>query len=541
MKRLTALLLTLVLLGTLLTGCSKQENQAPSAETTKEKTAKESIVYGMWSAPDGLFNPLLANTQYDNYIIAATYNGLLQYDDEMNLIGDLAASYAISEDGLTLTFALKEGIVWHDGTPMTGEDVQFTLETLKNPEYTGARSDIGEMIESVSVDGNTVNVQLAQVNAVALSDIGTIGIIPKHIWSPIPVATWQEATDTLKQCIGTGAFKMDSIEEGQHVKLVANDPFYGGTVKSKQLIFKVANKDTVQVELQNGTIDIAEITDMKKADIDALSVSTTSFANRLFQYMGFNLRDKRFSDVRIRQAFAYALDRPTIGDALTDGKATLLDTPMIPTGWAYPDTSVLNAYAFSTDKAIELLEDAGYTEITADGTRTNKAGESLNFVLTYPSGHTGREKAAVVIQDYLKQIGVQVTLKMLDFSTTMDEVVGNHQFDAYLMGNTLNADPNPKPYWHSTAASDEPGNYAWNISGFRNPEADTLMDQALVTNDKAERKALYEKFAVLMNQELPWIPLYCEDVVMGYNKALEGYAPSTYQVIHNVENWVIYQ
>lgn len=147
----------------------------------------------------------------------------------------------------------------------------------------------------------------------------------------------------------------------------------------------------------------------------------------------------------------------------------------------------------------------------------------------------------MVIQDYLKQIGVQVTLKMLDFSTTMDEVVGNHQFDAYLMGNTLNADPNPKPYWHSTAASDEPGNYAWNISGFRNPEADALMDQALVTNDKSERKALYEKFAVLMNQELPWIPLYCEDVVMGYNKALEGYAPSTYQVIHNVENWVIYQ
>lgn len=131
----------------------------------------------------------------------------------MNLIGDLAASYDISEDGLTLTFALKEGIVWHDGTPMTGEDVQFTLETLKNPEYTGARSDIGEMIESISVDGNTVNVQLAQVNAVALSDIGTIGIIPKHIWSPIPVATWQEATDTLKQCIGTGAFKMDSIEK----------------------------------------------------------------------------------------------------------------------------------------------------------------------------------------------------------------------------------------------------------------------------------------------------------------------------------------
>lgn len=84
-----------------------------------------------------------------------------------------------------------------------------------------------------------------------------------------------------------------------------------------------------------------------------------------------------------------------------------------------------------------------------------------------------------MIQDYLKQIGVQVTLKMLDFSTTMDEVVGNHQFDAYLMGNTLNADPNPKPYWHSTAASDEPGNYAWNISGFRNPEADTLMHQAL--------------------------------------------------------------
>lgn len=96
-------------------------------------------------------------------------------------------------------------------------------------------------------------------------------------------------------------------------------------MKSKQLIFKVANKDTVQVELQNGTIDIAEITDMKKTDIDALTVTTTSFANRLFQYMGFNLRDKRFSDVRIRQAFAYALDRPTIGDALTDGKATLLD------------------------------------------------------------------------------------------------------------------------------------------------------------------------------------------------------------------------
>lgn len=549
MKRLLSSLILVALISTLIIGCGKTEttDTSKSTEATQEeaqKVAKESIIYGMWSAPDGVFNPLLANTQYDNYIIATTFNSLLKYDDSLNLVGDLADRYEFSEDNLTLTFFLKENIQWHDEQAFTAEDVAFTFEALKNPDYTGARSDIGEYIESITIDGNKVSFTLTQVNAVALSDIGTLGIIPKHIWSEIPVANWQENTEALNNAVGTGPYKIDSIEEGQHVKLVANANYFDGAVKTPQLIFKVANKDTVQVELQNGTIDIADISDMKKVDINELekdSIKTASFSNRLFQYMGFNLRDERFKELKVRQAIAYALDRPTMADALTDGKATLLDTPMIPTGWAYPQGEVLNTYTYSTEEAISLLEEVGYTEVDANGVRSNKDGQTLNFVLTYPSGHSGREKAAVVIQDYLKKVGIEVTLKMLDFSTTMDEVVGNHSFDAYLMGNTLNADPNPKPYWHSSASSDEAGIYAWNISAFRNSEADKLMEDALATNDMNTRKELYKDFAILMNTELPWIPLYCEDVVMGYNRGLEGYTPSTYNVIHNVENWVIYK
>lgn len=106
---------------------------------------------------------------------------------------------------------------------------------------------------------------------------------------------------------------------------------------------------------------------------------------------------------------------------------------------------------------------------------------------------------------------------------TLAKVVGNHEFDLYLMGNSLDSDPDPKPYWHSTAMSDEKGVYAWNIAGFQNADADSLMEAGLATTDQNERTKIYNDFGVLMNKELPWVTLYSKDIMMAHNPHLKNY------------------
>lgn len=552
-KRIISLVTTATLGISILTGCSKGDESGKAIEPK----SKDSIVYALTSSPTGIFNPLLNDTTYDDAVIDLTYNSLLSFDKNLNPKPELAKSYEISDDNLSITFKLNDNIKWNDGKTLTADDVAFTFTSLADKGYTGSKYGYVEKLKGAKdyhegsvdkiegievIDKNTIKFTFAEPYSPGLTNLGSIGIIPKHIWGEVPIAQWKDKKDLLTKPVGTGPYEVVSFTEGQDVQLKRNDNYFDGDVKTEKFILKVTNEDTATGELLNGTVDVIDASNLKNKDIKELEsegMDVTSYDSNLVQYMGFNLRDKKFQDKNLRQAFMYALDRNAMVDKLLEGNGQVVDTPMLPSSWSYPDKSTLNNYKYNKDKAKELLKQAGYEDRDNNGIVEDKDGKELVVKLTYPTGNKLREQTAPIIQANLKDIGVKMELENMEFTALMDKVVANHDFELYLMGNNLSLDPDPKPYWHSTSASDEKGNSTWNISSFKNEKADQLIEQGISVSDQKQRKEIYSQFGKLLNDEVPWAYLYSQNIRKAYNPHLKDFKPYTFNDFDNVKDWYI--
>ena len=558
-RKIVALVLAALIPATMLIGCGSNNNAKDSEKTvaTESGKVKDKIVYALTSSPTGVFNPLISDTSYDESVIALTYSSLLEFDENLNPEPGLAESYEISKDNLSITFKLRDNLKWHDGEAITADDVIFTFTTIANKDYPGSRFGNVEKVvgakdyhegkaDSIKglekIDDKTIKVTFEETYAPALSIIGGTGIVPKHIWEGVPVATWKEKKDLLSKPVGSGPYKVVTFNEGQDVQLEGFDEYYGGKPKTNKFIFKVTNEDTAQIELLNGTVDIVDVSNLKNQDLDEIKAkdkSIISYPNSMFQYMGFNLREEKFKDKNLRKAFMYAIDRKTMVDKLLEGRGTIVNTPMLTTSWAYPDEKTLNGYDYNVEEAKKLIKEAGYEDKNGNGIVEDKSGKELKATLYYPTGNKLREQTAPIIKESLKKIGVDIELESMEFQALMEKVVANHEFDLYLMANTPGSEPNPMAFWHSTSSSDEKGNSAWNISAFKNKEADKLIEDGLKTFDTEERKKIYGEFAKIMNDELPWVYLYDQDVTKATNSKLKNYKPIAHGDFIDVENWYI--
>ena len=550
----TKKIITLIMMGALTIGTVGCANNSNNGVTSGKH--KDTIVYGISTSPSGVFNPLLADSKYDDAVDSVVYSSLLKLDKNQNVEPDLAESYKVSDDNLKITFKLKKDLKWSDGQKLTAKDVEFTLKSLAHKDYQGAnynfvKSIVGaedynagksKEIQGIKVvDESTIELTFVKAYSPALINIGTTGIIPEHIWKDVELAKWKTATDKLKKPVGSGPFKLESFTEGSEVKFVKNDNYYAGKPKTEKLVYKVVNDDTVGAELKNGGVDIADVSNLKDADRKELEKNKfvmKKYANNLFQYMGTNLRNKTLQDKNIREAFIYALDRKSMVDKLLEGNGTVVNTPMLSSSWAYPKAEKLEKYDFNVQKAKELLEKSGYKDTNNDG-YVDKDGKNLEFTLDVPTGNKLREQTAQIIQENLKQAGVKINLNTMEFKALMQKVVTNHDFELYMMGNNLPADPDLTSYWSSQAVSDVKGKEGWNISGLKSAEVDKFLEEGISTFDIEKRKAAYEKFGVYMNKELPWIYLYEQNIVKAFNPKLKGFEPSTLRDFSDAANWEI--
>ncbi|WP_032122507.1 peptide-binding protein [Clostridium amazonitimonense] len=557
-EKIVSVITASVLSLTMLVGCAAKGNSDESSSgAQKQSTAKDKIVYALDTAPTGVFNPLISSTRYDANVNSVVYASLMQVDDKGGLKNYLAEEYSISEDQKIITFKLKSKAKWHDGKPVTAEDMAFTLQSMANGKYTGKNYDDVEKIKgakayhegkSDSIEGikvkddTTITIEFEETYAPALTNLSTLGIIPKHIWSQIPIENWEKETKVLNAPIGCGPYKVTKFESGQYVEFEAAEDFFEGKPKTSKLIFKVVNPDTIQAELKSGNIDIAGVKDMRKSDIKALNtegLKSVEFSDFMFQYMGINLRLPIFQDVRVRQAFMYAINRSLMVDKLLEGRGEVVNAPMLPTLWGYPKASDINDYAFNIDTAKNLLKEAGWEDRNNDGVVENETGEKMHLTLKCPVGSKTREQSAVIIQESLKQIGVEIEILTMEFSTLMEEVVSNHEFDLYMMGNTLSLDPDPKPFWHSSAATDKKGVQGYNIVSYKNDKVDQLIEKGLSTLNQEERQGYYEEIGKILNKDVAQVYLFLQTNEMMYNGKLKGYEPSTFNNFNNVHNWVI--
>ena len=550
MKRKILFILLQMVLCLFLLSCSKQSNEVLAGKVEK---SKDTLNYGITVSPEGKFNPLVSNTQYDGYVNTLIYDSLLKLNSKIELESSMAEKYEITNEGKKLVFKLKSGIKFHDGNPVTSKDVKFTLESLANPKYEG---DLASYVQSITgfkefhegkatelkgvvcPDDNTIEINFDIPYSPALINIGTLGILPAHIWGKIDIDKWGENNEFVSKPVGSGPYKFDSFKVGEFAKLVANEEYHNGAPKIKNFVFKVVNEETSSAELINGSIDLAELSNIKADDAKTLNekgIEVLKYPNSKIQYMGFNLRNKTLQGVKLRTAIAYGIDREALVNGLLEGNGVVINTPMVPSLWSYPKEGLVE-YKFDVEKSKALLKEAGYEDTNGNGI-VDKGGKDLELTLTVPTGDTVREKTGTIIQDNLSKIGIKVNIEAMEFKAVMQKVVGNHEFEMYLMGNTLEADPDPTPNWYSTQATDEKGVFGWNIAGFKSKEADNLMDLNRKATVLEERAKILNDFGKLLNKELPWIPLYASDIVKAYNKNLKNYTSNTFAGFYNVEKW----
>lgn len=552
-KKFLAGIFSVVLSLSLFVGCGSTSAEIPgnSGSTANVSESDASVLrYAVASSPKGLFSPLLSNTTYDNNVNSLIYSPLILLDENNEYKPGLAEKYEFSDDQLTVTFHLRKDVKWHDGEPFTADDVLFTFTSMADPNYTGSRfNEILKIAgaqdyhdgksDSISgikvIDENTISFTYTEVFAPSLSNFSQRGIIPKHIWSKVNIADWDNASDILNKPIGTGPYKFVEFKPDQYVELERNEDYFGGAPKIEKFVFKVTNTETELSELAKGDLDVVTLTSTKEEDFKMLKdagmkIEEKPSAN--YQFMTMNSNKEFFKDKKVRQAITYAINREGMVKSLIGEHGQVVNAPISLAGWAYPESG-LNTYDYNVDKAKELLNEAGWSE---NNGALEKDGVKFEVDMLVPTGNKVREQSAPIIQQNLKDVGIIVNISTMDIGSAMAKTHGEGDYDMGLFGFTLEVDPGDADcYWASSIANGS----QFNFSNFINTKSDELLDKATKTIDRNERKEIYAEWGKLINEEAPYVFLYSQNDIRAYNPKLEGYNYSAYSVFPGIENWTI--
>ncbi|MCL4491861.1 MAG: peptide-binding protein [Nitrospirae bacterium] len=515
------LLLTLTLL-TFLPGCSREPGiKYPNT-----------ITFGA-SADAKRLIPFLASDSASGDISGYLFNGLVKYDKNIQLIGDLAESWDVSPNGLVITFHLRKNVKWHDGAEFTSDDVVFTYQKVTDPKIPTPYSSIYGPVDKVEApDRYTVRVTYKEPFAPALES-WSMGIIPKHLLEGKDLAS----PEINRSPVGTGPYKMGEWITGQRVTLEAFDNYFEGRPNIDRIIFRVIpDSATMFLELKFGGIDFMGVTPPQYK----LQVNT-DFFNKYFQkfrypsfgytYLGYNLLNPLFSDKRVRQAIAYALNKKEIIAGVLLGYGTPCTGPFPPESWAYNKN--VKDFEYSPDKAIKLLSEAGW-EMNPSGL-LQKNGRIFSFTVLVNQGNEARLKSAQIIKEQLKKVGIEMNIKVLEWQAMLHEFIDKKKFEAIIMGWALSRDPDLYDIWHSSKTKEG----EFNFISYKNKEVDTLLIEGRQTFDIGRRKKIYHRIHEILADEQPYTFLYVPDALPVLHKRFKGVEKAPLGIMYDFIHWYV--
>ncbi|TAN45665.1 MAG: peptide-binding protein [Nitrospirae bacterium] len=475
--------------------------------------------------------PLLATDSSSAEISGQIFNGLTKYDKDIRLTGDLAKSWDVSADGLTITFHLRHGVKWHDGAEFTSEDVLFTYQTVTNPKIpTPYASNYGPVENVETPDKYTVKVKYKNPYAPALEAWG-MGIIPKHLLDGKDIAS----PAINRNPVGTGPYKLKEWVTGQKVVLEAFDEYYEGRPRIDRIIKRIIpDTATMFLELKFGGIDFMGLTP-PQFKLQA----QTDFFNRYFQkfkypafgytYLGFNMLDPRFSDVRIRKAMAHAVNKKEIIAGVQLGYGTPCTGPFHPETWAYnPD---VKDYDYNPEKALKLLTEAGW-KLNSKGS-LEKEGKSFSFTVITNQGNEARLKTAQIMKEQLKKLGIEMNIKVLEWQAMLHDFVDKKKFEAVLMGWSLSRDPDMFDIWHSSKVKEG----EFNFISYKNDEVDRLLIEGRSEFNRQKREKIYRRIHEIIVDEQPYLFLFVPDGLPVLHKRFKGVAKAPLGIWYDFIRW----
>jgi peptide/nickel transport system substrate-binding protein len=535
-------ILTLVVVGVLLI-----RQQPTSVVILPQPTSGGIYTEGMVGT-FGRLNPLFdLNNPADKDIDKLIFSGLFTFDSMGNPQPDLAESWGVSLDGTIYNVSIRPNAVWHDGEPITSDDVLFTLGLISN-QISAFPEDVRSMWDQVQVtalDNKTLRFELAEPFA-PFMDYLEFGILPRHMLKSIPVDQLMTADFNL-QPIGSGPYQFDSLmtENGQITGVVLKvfTDYYGQKPYIEQVAFQFfpTAQSALDAYQQGEVIGINQVP-LEILDGALAEPNLSIYSGRLpkLSLVLFNLQNTDVAflqDKDIRRALMLGLNRQWMIDHTLKGQAIIADSPILPGNWAYYDG--VQKYGFDLAEAVSILKNAGYI-LPSDGSGIRvKDNIALSFTLLYPDDDVHTSLAEAIQSDWRK-MGVNVEIQVVSYENLLNDYLVPRNYQAALVdldfSNTH--DPDPYPFWHQAEATG-----GQNYSQWDNRTASEYIEQARVIVDTSFRAKLYRNFQILFTKELPALPLYYPVFTFGVDTQVSGIqiAP-LYEIsdrFNGISNWYL--
>lgn len=442
-------------------------------------------------------NPLLASDSASSDINAQIYNGLVKYDKDIKIVGDLADHWDVTDQGKTLTFHLRRDVKWHDGVPFTSDDVLFTYRKLIDPKTrTPFASDYLQVKKAETLGPYIFRVHYDKPFAPAVESWG-MGIIAKHVYEKDDI----NSSPANKHPIGTGPFIFHSWKTDEKIELTANPNYFEGRPYFDRFIYRIIPDLSVEfLELRQGSLSMMSPTPDQYNGYSEFFQQYNKFKYPAFRYdyMAFNLKNSLFQDVRVRKAIAHAINKSEIIAGVYEGLAVSATGPFPPASWAFnPEVPDMK---YDPEEAKRLLKEAGWADHDGDGI-LDKDGKKFTFTLILNQGNTIRESIAQIIQNNLKTLGIDVTIRVLEWSVFIQKYIDEQQFDACILAWNLSRDPDCETIWHSS----EIGKAKYNFVSYKNPEVDKLLIEGRQTFDQSKRQKIYRRIHALIANDVPYV------------------------------------
>ncbi len=480
------LLITAVLMMFSITACANQEN------ISEDSTAnvKTDLTMGYTTEPEGL-DPHRTAAASTFSVTNNIYDTLVGVTSSWEIVPRLAKEWEISENGMEITFKLRDDVKFHNGRQMTAKDVEFSFNRLKDAESPRAR-DYENITGIEVVDDNTIKFTSEKLDVELL----------KNFAYPWAAVVPEEAADNLKaNPVGTGAFTLKEWIPQQHIILQRNDNYYGDKAKLESVkLVLIPDATSMLASFQVGDLDIIPLTGDQVTMVEGNSeYKVISQPMNAVQIMSLNTDNEILANEKVRQAMAMAINKKEVIDASMFGYGDMIGSHLPPTSPDYFDTNDIMEY--NPEKAKELLKEAGYEN-------------GFDIKMSLPKSYQLHVDAGQVIADQLSKIGINVNIELIEWGTWLSEVYGAKNFETTVVGHTGRLDS----YAFLSRYYSDSNDYI----SLKTGEVDELMDRAQQELDGDKRKEIYKEIQIVLANKLPAIYLQTPRTMLALQKNVEG-------------------
>ncbi len=525
-----------LLLGSIFFLCTLSQGQAQETTALQGAVLEKPIkggryVTGSIGEPSNLI-PYISTDSASHEVAGMLYVGLLRYDKNLRVETYAAEEYSVEEEGTLLRFRLRQGILWEDGVELTADDVEFTWKAVTDPKTASPYAEDFMQVKEFRKTGKyTFEVRYERYFSGAIASwMGAI--LPKHILEGQDLRN----TPFSRKPIGAGPYRLGPWVSGSSLMLKASPTYFAGEPYIQEIVYRIIpDASTMFLETRAGKLDMMGLSPQQylrqtQGSFWEENYRKYKYLSSSYVFMGFNMLHPFFQDIQVRKAIGHAIDREGIVKGVLMGEGVAAFGPYKPGSWAYHPT--LQPPTYDVALAKELLAKAGFADANGDGI-VEKDGKDFAFTLLTNQGNDQRILTATVIQSQLKDVGIQVEIRTVEWAAFIKEFINKGQFDAVILGWTLTPDPDIYDVWHSSKAKAG----GLNFTRYTNKEVDSLLEQARLTPDIEKRKKMYVRVQEIFADEQPYSFLFVPYALPIVQARFQGIKPELAGITYNFEKW----